>query len=99
MNDYIIFMHDDTETPMDVTTSAWEDYFTMLRASGRFCGGSSIGPGICVHRSGQARAVTPHLSGYLRVQAESIDDAKKLLQGNPVLNAGGMLEMRTLRRD
>ena len=50
MNDYIIFMHDDTETPIDVATSAWEDYFAMLRASGRFYGGSSIGPGLCVHR-------------------------------------------------
>ena len=46
-----------------------------------------------------ARPVQPHLSGYLLVQAESIDDAKKLLQCNPVLNAGGTLEMRTLPRD
>ncbi|WP_426072686.1 hypothetical protein [Janthinobacterium sp. DSP2-3-3] len=99
MNDYIIFMHDDTATPMDSATSAWQDYFAMLRASGRFCGGSSIGPGICVHRSGQARPVTPHLSGYLHVQAESIDDAKKLLLGNPVLNAGGTVEIRELPRD
>lgn len=62
------------------------------------CGGS-IWPGICVHRSGTTTAVTPHLSGYLRVQAESIDDAKKLLLGNPVLNAGGTVEIRELPRD
>lgn len=99
MNDYIIFMHDDTETPMDVATSAWEDYFAMLQASGRFLGGSSIGPGVCVHRSGKTTPVTQHLSGYIRVQAESIDDAKKLLLGNPVLNAGGTVEIRALPRD
>ena len=39
-----------------------------------------------------ARPVQAHLSGYLLVQAESIDDAKKFLLGNPVPNAGGMLE-------
>jgi hypothetical protein len=44
------------------------------------------------HLLATARPVQAHLSGYLLVQAESIDDAKKLLQGNPVLNAGGMLE-------
>lgn len=99
MNDYIIFMHDDMETPVDVATPAWDSYFAMLRASGRFCGGSSIGAGVCVHRSGQAREVTPHLSGYIRVQAESIDDAKRLLIGNPVLNAGGTLEIRELPQD
>ncbi len=51
------------------------------------------------HLLATARPVQPHLSGYLLVQAESIDDAKKLLQCNPVLNAGGTLEMRTLPRD
>lgn len=44
------------------------------------------------HLLATARPVQAHLSGYLLVQAESINDAKKLLQGNPVLNAGGMLE-------
>lgn len=99
MNDYVIFMHDDTQTPMDTAAPAWDSYFAMLRASGRFCGGSAIGAGVCVHRASQARAVTPHLSGYIRVQAESIDDAKKLLLGNPVLNAGGTVEIRELPRD
>ena len=44
------------------------------------------------HLPATARPVQAHLSGYLLVQAESIDDAKKFLLGNPVLNAGGMLE-------
>ncbi|MDN2698220.1 hypothetical protein O0882_18055 [Janthinobacterium sp. SUN073] len=51
------------------------------------------------HLFAPARPVQPHLSGYLLVQAESIDDAKKFLLGNPVLNAGGTLEIRTLPRD
>ena len=51
------------------------------------------------HLLAPARPVQPHLSGYLLVQAESIDDAKKFLLGNPVLNAGGTLEIRTLPRD
>jgi hypothetical protein len=51
------------------------------------------------HLLATARPMQAHLSGYLLVQAESIDDAKKLLQGNTVLNAGSTLEIRALPRD
>jgi len=77
---------------------AWERYFAMLRASGRFAGGSSIGGGVCVNTSGAAQEITTHLSGYIRVQAESLEQAKKLLVGNPVLESGGTVEIRELPR-
>jgi hypothetical protein len=39
------------------------------------------------------------VSGYLRVRAESLDDAVALLQGNPVYEAGSTIEVRELPRD
>jgi len=100
MNDYIFFMHDDAQENTEQNDdAAWEQYFTMLRASGQFLGGSSIGPGICISKSGPAKKITSHLSGYIRVQAESIEHAKKLLAGNPVLESGGTVEIRELPRD
>lgn len=100
MNDYIIFMHNDAkEGPANVSSAMWEKYFVRLKESGRFSGGSSIGPGMCVTKAGQAKQITSHLSGYIRVQAESIEDAKTLLEGNPVLEGGGTVEIRELPRD
>lgn len=100
MNDYIIFMHDDVpESTEQNDDAAWVQYFAMLRASGQFSGGSSIGPGICITKSGSAKKITSHLSGYIRVQAESLEQAKKLLAGNPVLESGGTVEIRELPRD
>ncbi|MES2076086.1 MAG: hypothetical protein V4462_10775 [Pseudomonadota bacterium] len=95
MKDYIIFMHDDAK---EESAAAWERYLTMLRGSGRFSGGSEIGQGVCVAKSGQPRPISAQLSGYLLVQAESIEDAKKLLEGNPTLDGGGTVEIRELPR-
>ncbi len=99
MNDYIFFMHDDArESAEHNGDAAWEKYFAMLRATGQFSGGSSIGSGVCITKSGAAKEVTSHLSGYIRVQAESLEQAKKLLVGNPVLESGGTVEIRELPR-
>ena len=95
MNDYLFLMHDDASA---TENAAWESYFAMLRASGRFNGGSSIGKGECVILGGASpRPVSP-LSGYLRVEANSLEEAKTLLVGNPVLIAGGTVEIRELPR-
>jgi len=100
MNDYMFLMHDDArENAEQNGDAAWEKYFAMLRASGQFSGGSSIGPGICITKSGPAREIASHLSGYIRIQAESLEHAKKLLEGNPVLESGGTVEIRELPRD
>jgi len=41
-------------------------------------------------------ALTAHLSGFIRIAASSLDDALKLLAGNPVFEAGGTVEIREL---
>ena len=43
--------------------------------------------------------MTSHLSGYLRVEAASLEDACRFLEGNPVFESGGTVEIRELPRD
>jgi hypothetical protein len=99
MNDYILFMHDDAvESPTADTGVAWGRYIEALALCGRFLGGSALGDGKCFSKSGASKEITAHISGYIRVQAESIDDARKFLDGNPVYEAGGTVEIRELAR-
>lgn len=42
--------------------------------------------------------MTAHLTGYIRVSADSMDQAKSLLAGNPHFEAGGTVEIRELPR-
>ncbi len=95
MPDYILFMHDDAAPgPQD-----WEPYFKRLRASGAFQGGSAIGDGVCARNTGATPPVTAHLGGYIRVTAQDLADARSFLEGNPVYEAGGTIEIRELPRD
>jgi hypothetical protein len=96
MNDYILLMHNDAPGGTGDSDDAWTAYFAKLRQSGAFQGGSAIGGGACASRSSPARAITQHLSGYIRVQAESLDSARELLIGNPVFESGGTVEIREL---
>jgi hypothetical protein len=93
--DFILFMHDDAAPgPQD-----WEPYFKRLRASGAFQGGSAIGAGICARKTGAASPVTAHVCGYIRITAQDLADARTFLEGNPVYEAGGTVEIRELPRD
>jgi len=94
MTDYLFLMHDDATAPE--SDAAWEAYLHKLRASGQFEGGSAIGPGECVTKAGPSAGITAHLSGYIRVRAETLAAAKRLLEGNPVFEAGGTVEIREL---
>jgi hypothetical protein len=95
MTDYILFMHDDVAAD---DAHAWESYLQALKQSGAFEGGSEIGRGICVRKNGTAPGITERLTGYIRVSAASIDDAKRLVAGNPNFEAGGTVEIRELPR-
>jgi hypothetical protein len=94
MAEYIFLMHDDC----DADEEAWEPYLRRLRQGGFFQGGSAIGGGICVRKSGTPASVTEHLAGFIRVNADNLDQAKSLLTGNPVFEAGGTVEIRELPR-
>jgi hypothetical protein len=95
MPDYLLLMHDDTAEP---GSDDWSPYIGGLRASGNFQGGSAIGAGVCVRKSGAPPAITGHLAGFIRVGADSLDHARTLVIGNPVFEAGGTVEIRELPR-
>ena len=94
MADYILLMHDDA----DVSDDTWEPYILHLQERGVFQGGSAVGDGLCARKDGAARPVTEHLTGYIRISADSMEHAKSLLIGNPQFEAGGTVEIRELPR-
>jgi hypothetical protein len=93
MVDYIFLMHNDRlhDGRLD-----WGPYIAKLQKNGHFNGGSTVGNGECFNKSGPAPKISDHLTGYLRVQAEDLNQAKMLLDGNPVFEAGGTVEIREL---
>jgi hypothetical protein len=92
MPDYLFLMHNDASPP----EAAWPPYLVRLRAAGNFQGGSAIGTGLCARKSGPASAITAHMTGFLRIGAANLNEAKSLLPGNPVYEAGGTVEIREL---
>ena len=96
MPDYIFRMRDDAA---DLSgDDAWGPYIARLRTTGHFQGGSAIGPGVCVRKASPQPGVTSHLSGFIRVVADSLDHARTLVIGNPVFESGGTVEIRELPR-
>ena len=99
MPDYLFLMHDDIpKLGIQERDHNWGLYIGRLRASGNFKGGSAIGAGVCARKSGAEAIVTGHLSGFIRVEASNLEDARHLLIGNPVFEAGGTVEIRELPR-
>ena len=96
MNDYLLLMHNDAPPASGDRGAQWTAYFEKLQQSGAFQGGSEIGDGLCVSKSPAARAITQHLAGYIRIQAETLSQARELVTGNPVFEAGGTVEIREL---
>jgi len=95
VKDYLLLMHVGTE-PL---SADWGPYIAKLRAAGCFQGGSSIGDGVCACRTGTAPEVTRHLAGYMKIRATDLAQATALLAGNPVYEAGGVVEIRELPQD
>ena len=96
MADFMLLMHGDTAAPED--SAAWDAYFGFLHRSGAFEGGSSLGGARSYRRTGEPAAAA-QLTGFLRVSAADWAGAEALLDGNPVLAAGGTVEIRELVRD
>ncbi len=99
MNDYIFFMHDDTPRDGRDRSAEWGACFAKLREAGAFQGGSAIGDGVCASKAATVPGITRHLSGYIRVRAADLAQARALVSGNPVFESGGTVEIRELPRD
>lgn len=97
MRDFIMLMHNDAVA--ETTSEMWSSYFSFLRGRRVFEGGSSIGLGQTFRKQALPGTVSKHLSGYIRVQAESLTEASDLLTGNPVFECGGTVEIRELPRE
>jgi hypothetical protein len=96
MSDYILFMHNDGSSESD--SLDWNPYLASLRSAGAFQGGSAIGAGKCMRRSGQVPDISERIVGFIRVEAKDLDQVRELLIGNPVFEAGGTVEIRELPR-
>jgi hypothetical protein len=94
VKDFILLMNNDIAQ----AGGDWESYFKSLRARGIFDGGSAIGDGAAFRKNGGAQ-ISKTLGGYIRVRAESLEAAKDCLNGNPVYENGGTVEIRELPRD
>lgn len=97
MNEYILFMHDDVlESTIANDEARWGQYIEALHASGQFDGGSSIGDGAVFKKNCVSQAAPLTVTGYIRVRAENMDAAREFLNGNPIFEAGGTVEIREL---
>lgn len=111
----LLMHNDAVDSQLANDAEAWDRYFALLQQSGSFAGGSEIGLGRCfrkdIEQSGSVsisgaiqKAAIPqtssdHLTGFIRLQVESMAAAEALLAGNPVYEAGGTVEIRELPRD
>jgi hypothetical protein len=99
MIDFILLMHNDSARPAnDSDDDPWGPYIERLKGLGRFRGGSAVGGGVCVNKAGTRVEVSAHIGGFITVQAESLEQVRELLDGNPVFEAGGTVEIRELPR-
>ena len=97
MPDFLLLMHNDTKA--DESPKMWELYLQSLRTIGAFVGGSAVGGGTTIRRFDIAAPLTTHVTGVIRITAKDLDEAKRLAEGNPVLEAGGTIEIRELIPD
>jgi hypothetical protein len=96
MSDYILFMHNDGSN--ESTSLDWNSHLARLRSAGVFQGGSAIGAGECMRRSGPVPKISERIGGFIRIEARDLDHVRELLIGNPVFEAGGTVEVRELPR-
>jgi hypothetical protein len=81
----------------------WGDWVAALKGGGSFVHGEPLrGPeGYVLAAEGRARpaplgSVDEAVNGYMAVRAESLEAARALAQGCPVLLHGGLVEIRPM---
>jgi hypothetical protein len=89
-------MHNDAVDPVD--PALWQPYLARLQEVGVLQGGSAIGAGVCIRKTGPQSRLTEHITGFMRVAAANLEEAQSLVLSNPVFEAGGTVEIRELPR-
>ncbi|MFY0612154.1 MAG: hypothetical protein JXQ99_11550 [Hyphomicrobiaceae bacterium] len=92
--DFILLMHNDAK--VDVAATGWQPYLHRLQMAGKLRGGSAIAGGTCFRREAQPAPLTGEIVGFIRIEADDMIEAEGLLEGNPVYEAGGTVEVRML---
>jgi len=96
--DYIFLMHGGSITG-GAHTGGWSMYLARLQELGVFQGGGAIGGGRIYSKGLWSTGISDQITGYIRIQADDLEAARLLLAGNPVFEAGGLVEIRELPRD
>ena len=89
MMQYITFMHANTE--VQGSEEEWNEFFARAQASGLFSGGSAMGKRWTVGKTADTRSDS--LAGYMRFDAENIEDLLELLEAHPIIRGGGTIEI------
>ncbi len=97
MQHFLLLMH--TDNAKKTEPKHWEAYFAKLKANGNFGGGSSIGGGLSFKNGVVSESTSHWLAGYMVINANDMNHAKSLVDGNPILIAGGTVELRDLPKD
>lgn len=93
MAEFMVLMKGDGRS----TTGDWAGYIDKLRKTEHFRGGSSLGNGIAISDRTDAENCT--VTGFMRFDAETIEEVRSLLDGNPLYDAGGNIEVLELIKD
>lgn len=86
MAHYMLLMKGTASDPED-----WARYIDGLIATGKFRGGSALGDGAAIRKGSAPGPCT--VTGFMRFEAEDIDEVRALLTGNPVYESGGEVEL------
>lgn len=85
MTDYVLIMMG------TASEGDWDTYIEKLVDSGKFRGGSSLGNGVSISK-GQSDTDCS-ISGFIRLSANTLDEVRELVAGNPLYEAGGRIEL------
>lgn len=88
--EYITFMHSNTDT--ESSQELWDAFFKIVRESGLFRGGSAIGARSTVGTKA-VPDVTHHIDGYMRFDADDLEELEDLLKSHPTIINGGTIEV------
>ncbi len=100
MPEFILLVHSDVnDRALANDGQLWGAYLAKLRASGSFIGGSGIGTGVRLRKAKQSAPSDVTIEGYILVEAESLETASRLVEGNPNYEAGGTVEIRVLSHE
>lgn len=92
MNLYLMLNHG------SASSEEWTAYIQLLSSNRHLQGGSALADGISLQNSSFSAPISPTITGYILIQAESLDQAQSLVAQSPIHKSGGTVELFTLVR-